>query len=175
MNDEPTPNPGALRWELSWERSRLQIDRVHAALAASYWSPNIRRDLVELAAANSLTLGAYDRASGEQVAYARVVTDRATFAYLCDVIVFEGFRGLGIGKLLVAAVLAHPELQTIRRHALATRDAQSLYAQFGYEPVPQGNWMQRKGDPSLWQDVMKRDVTERDDGRDIMPADGSAR
>ncbi len=162
-------------FELSWDSTRLQMDRVVTALRASYWSPNIRRDLVERAAANSLTLGAYDHTSGEQVAYARVVTDRATFAYLCDVVVFDGFRGRGIGKLLVAAVLAHPDLQTIRRHALATRDAHGLYAQFGYEPVPQGNWMQRKGDPSLWQDVRRADVTERDGGRDITPADGSAR
>lgn len=139
------------RWELSWEKSRLQLDRVHEALAASYWSPRIRRDLVDRAAEHSLTVGAYDRTTGDQVGYARVVTDRATFAYLCDVIVFEGFRGQGIGKLLVEAVLAHPDLTTVRRHALATRDAQGLYAQYGYEPVPVGNWMQRKSDPSAWQ------------------------
>jgi GNAT superfamily N-acetyltransferase len=143
--------------ELSWDPGRLQFDRIHAALATSYWSPRIRRDLVERAAANSLTLGAYRSTTGEQVAYARVVTDRATFAYLCDVIVFEGSRGEGIGKLLVESVLEHPELQTVRRHALATRDAQGLYARYGYEPVPQGNWMQRKGDPSAWQDVNESD------------------
>jgi GNAT superfamily N-acetyltransferase len=130
--------------DLSWDPARLQFDRIHAALAASYWSPGVARDLVERAAANSLTLGAYDRQTGEQVAYGRVITDRATLAYLCDLIVFDGFRRQGIGKALVAAVVAHPDLQTVRRHLLATRDAQGLYAPFGFQPVVAGNWMERR-------------------------------
>jgi GNAT superfamily N-acetyltransferase len=140
--------------ELSWDPSRLQMDRVIAALRASYWSPNIRPELVERAAASSLTLGAYDQASGEQLGYARVITDRATFAYLCDVITFEGHRGRGIGKRLVEAVLAHPDLQTVRRFALATRDAHSLYARYGFSPVVATNWLERKSDASAWQDVI---------------------
>lgn len=127
---------------LSWDPSKLQFDRIHAALARSYWSPRVRRDIVERAAAGSLCLGAYDRASGEQIAYARVITDRATFAYLCDVIVFEGHRGDGIGKALVAAVLAHPELATVRRMLLATKDAHGLYEQFGFSRVAEDRWME---------------------------------
>lgn len=141
--------------ELSWDPSRLQMDRVIAALRASYWSPNIRPELVVRAAENSLTLGAYDRASGEQLGYARVITDRATFAYLCDVITFEHHRGRGIGKALVEAVLAHPELQTVRRFALGTRDAHSLYARYGFTPGDPTRWMDRKGDASAWQDVIE--------------------
>lgn len=143
--------------ELSWDPTRLQMDRVVAALRASYWSPNIRPELVERAAANSLTLGAYDRASGEQLGYARVITDRATFAYLCDVITFDGHRGRGVGKAMVEAVLAHPDLQTVRRFALATLDAHSLYARYGFTPVDATRWMDRKGDPSAWQAVTKPD------------------
>lgn len=144
---------GAKEIELSWDPARLQMDRVTAALRASYWSPNIRPELVERAAANSLTLGAYDRASGEQVGYARIISDRATFAYLCDVITFEGHRGRGIGKMLVEAVLAHPDLQTVRRFALATRDAHTLYTRYGFTPVVAGNWLERRGDASAWQDL----------------------
>lgn len=139
----------AMPFHLSWDPSRLQFDRIHDALATSYWSPGIRRDLVEQAAANSLTLGAY-LSTGEQIAYARVITDRATLAYLCDLIVFEGFRGQGVGKALVDAVLGHPALQTVRRHLLATRDAHALYARFGFAEVPAGRWMERRNRRSAW-------------------------
>lgn len=149
-------DPG-LSVELSWDPARLQMDRIIAALRASYWSPNIRPELVERAAANSLTLGAYDRASGEQLGYARVISDRATFAYLCDVITFEGHRGRGIGKAMVEAVLAHPELQTVRRFALGTRDAHALYARYGFTAGDPTRWMDRKGDTTAWQEVTKPD------------------
>lgn len=122
-------------FELSWDRARLQFDRVHAALAGSYWSPGVSRDVVERAASNSLVVGAYRRASGEQIGYARVITDRTTFAYLCDVIVFDGARGAGVGKALVQAIVDHPDLQTIRRSLLATHDAHGLYVRFGFERV----------------------------------------
>lgn len=148
---------GPAAFELSWDPSRLQMDRVIAALRASYWSPNIRPELVRLAAANSITLGAYNRSSGDQVGYARVISDRATFAYLCDVITFEGHRGRGIGKAMVEAVLAHPDLQTVRRFALATRDAHALYARYGFTPGDATRWMDRKGDSSAWQEVISTD------------------
>lgn len=137
--------------ELSWDQARLQFDRIHAALASSYWSPGIRRDLVERAAQESLTLGAYSPSTGEQVGYARVITDTATFAYLCDVIVFDGFRGQGIGKALVAAVVDHPDLATVRRLLLATRDAHALYDRFGFGPVVSERWMERRRPDSVWQ------------------------
>lgn len=139
-----------MEFELSWDPARLQFDRIHRALAASYWSPGVRRAVVEDAAARSLTLGAY-RPTGEQIGYARVITDFATLAYLCDVIVFDGFRGQGVGKAMVAACVAHPELQTVRRHLLATRDAHALYAGFGFQPVVADRWMERVSPRSVWQ------------------------
>lgn len=138
--------------EFSWDPGRLQFDRIHAAIAASYWSPDIRRDLVERAAANSLCLGAYDRTSGEQAAYARVVSDRATYAYLCDVIVFFNYRGRGIGTALVETALAHPDLQTVRIFALGTRDAQGLYERFGFTHVDASRRMERKSPNHVWQE-----------------------
>jgi GNAT superfamily N-acetyltransferase len=139
--------------DLSWDPARLQFDRIHQALAASYWSPGVRRDIVERAAANSLTLGAYNRATGEQVGYARVITDRATYAYLCDVIVFEEHRGQGIGKAIVEAAITHPDLGTIRNFALGTRDAHSLYERHGFEPVPDcTKRMEKKGRAETWQE-----------------------
>ena len=129
-------------YDLSWEPARLQFDRVHAALAGSYWSPGVARERVERAAENSLVLGVYARGSGEQIAYARVISDRTTLAYLCDVIVFEGYRGHGVGKAMVTAILAHPELQLVRRFLLATHDAHGLYAQFGFGPVVADRWME---------------------------------
>lgn len=140
------------RYELDWDRERLDIDATHAALAATYWSPKVRRDVVERAIANSLCLAVYERVSGAQVAFARVVTDRATFAWICDVVVFEGHRGRGLGKRIVQAILAHPELTTLRRFLLATQDAQGLYAQFEFTPVVAGRWLERRNPPGVWSE-----------------------
>ncbi|MFO1516400.1 MAG: GNAT family N-acetyltransferase [Lysobacterales bacterium] len=118
----------------STDPARLDIDLIHSFLSGeSYWVPDIRREHVETAIAHSLCFGVYDAAG--QVAFARVVSDRAGFAYLADVFVLPRRRGEGIGKRLMAYVLAHPELQRLRRFLLATRDAHGLYAQFGFRPL----------------------------------------
>jgi GNAT superfamily N-acetyltransferase len=138
------------RIEFSHDRTRVDVARVHTALSQSYWSPGIRRELVEKAIANSLVLGAH--LADTQIAFARVVTDGATFAWLCDVWVDEAFRGQGIGKALVARFQAHPELQSLRTWGLGTRDAHGLYAQFGFEPCPANRWMIRRFPDSRWQE-----------------------
>lgn len=120
-------------YEITTDRARLDVDAIHAFLAQSYWSPGIPRALVERALAGSLCIGAL--ADGAQVGFARVVTDRATFAYLADVYVLEAHRGRGLAKRLMEAVVAHPDLQGLRRMMLATRDAHGLYAQFGFAPL----------------------------------------
>lgn len=119
-------------YEISTEQSRLDIDAVHAYLRHSYWSPGIPREIVERAARNSLCFGVYLRATGEQVGFTRVVTDHATFAYLCDVYVLEAHRGHGLGKAMIRAAMAHPALAGARRVMLATRDAHGLYRQNGF-------------------------------------------
>lgn len=118
--------------EISTAENRLDIAAVHRMLSGSYWSENIPLHVVEAAIANSFCIGAYAK-DGSQVGFARLVTDYATFAYLCDVIVDEGWRGQGIGKQLVAALLDHSFVVQLRRIILATRDAHSLYERFGFK------------------------------------------
>lgn len=125
--------PGPAGYEVSTDRQRLDTDRIHHFLSRAYWSPGIPRDVVERAIAHSLAFGLYASA-GEQVGFARAITDRATYAYLADVYVESAHRGQGLGKFLVASVLAHPDLQGLRRCALATADAHGLYAQYGFGP-----------------------------------------
>lgn len=120
-------------YEISADRSRLDLDAIHTYLSRSYWSPGIPRETVERAAAHSLCFGLYHRDA--QVGFARVVTDRATFGYLADVYVLEAHRGQGLAKALVRSVLAHPDLQGLRRFLLATRDAHGLYRPFGFRPT----------------------------------------
>ena len=139
-------------YRISTEHSDMRLDDVHAMLAATYWSPRIRREIVEKAMANSVVVGAFENATGRQVGYARVVTDSATFAWLCDVIVDEAHRGHGLSRRMLEAIERHPRLQSLRRWCLATRDAHGLYTKMGYGPVVPGAWMERKCDPSVWQD-----------------------
>jgi GNAT superfamily N-acetyltransferase len=113
---------------ISTDPARLDIDAIHGFLRRAYWSENIPRAVVEKAVAHSLCFGVY---AGDQLAgFARVVSDYATFAYICDVFVLEEHRGQGM-----AAILAHPELQGLRRWMLVTRDAHGLYRQQGFQPA----------------------------------------
>jgi N-acetylglutamate synthase-like GNAT family acetyltransferase len=111
----------------------FDLDAIHAYLTRSYWAEGIPRQLVERAIAGSMGFGLFH--GKEQVGFARVITDRATFAYLCDVYVLEAHRGKGLSKWLVEVVQSHPELQGLRRFILATRDAHGLYAQYGFTPL----------------------------------------
>jgi len=116
--------------ELSGERARQDAGAIHAFLTRSYWAQGISRARVERSLEASLCFGLFD--AGAQVGFARVVTDRTTFAYLCDVYVLETHRGRGLGKRLLAAVVSHPDLAELRRFVLWTRDAHGLYEQFGF-------------------------------------------
>ena len=119
--------------ELSDDKARLDVERVHLWLASSYWTPGIERSLVEKAIAGSHCLGAYR--GGEQVGYARAITDHATFAWIADVWVEETLRGQGIGRRMVQWFLDHPDLKDIRRIALGTADAHGVYAALGFHPL----------------------------------------
>ncbi len=114
--------------------TETDIDIVHSMLRETYWSPGIPRDVVARACANSLCAIARDDA-GKLIGFARLVTDKATFAWLCDVIVLPGKQGRGLGRALVRTFREHPELQGLRRWMLATRDAHSVYAPFGFTPL----------------------------------------
>jgi GNAT superfamily N-acetyltransferase len=123
-------------YEISTDPARLDIGAMHAYLTRSYWSPGIPFATVERAARHSLCFGLYARSNGDQVGLARVVTDHATFAYLCDVYVLEAHRGRGLAKFMMRTVMAHPALAGARRTMLGTRDAHGLYAQFGFRAPP---------------------------------------
>ena len=119
--------------EISSDPARIDIDLVHGFLSTSYWAHGRTRAIVERSIANSLPFGAYT--SGRQVAFARLITDRAVFAYLADVFVVPEFRGRGISKALIRAILSHPDVIGVRTMLLRTVDAHGLYAQFGFEEV----------------------------------------
>lgn len=120
-------------YSISTDRHRLDVDAIHAFLTTSYWAEGIGRDLVERALDGSLCFGLYR--GSEQIGLARVVTDRSTFAYLCDVYVLASHRGRGLGEWMIETVMAHPDLQGLRRFSLVTRDMQRLYRKFGFAEV----------------------------------------
>lgn len=124
-----------MAYRLSFEQADQQIDLIHAFLSGSYWAKGIPRHIVEAAVANSFCVGMFD-ADNEQVAFARVITDKATFAYLADVFVLPAHRGQGLARQMLEALQAHPELQGLRRWLLFTRDMQPLYAKLGWTPIP---------------------------------------
>ena len=124
---------GSIQYEISTARSRLDIALIHDFLRSSYWAKNIPRSIVEKSIQNSLCFGAFFGA--KQVGFARVISDFATFAYVADVFVVPEHRGRGVSKMIMKAILAHPELQGLRGILLATQDAHGLYAQFGFKPL----------------------------------------
>ncbi len=121
------------QYEISTDRGRLDVALIHDFLRSSDWARGIGRAVVERSIEHSLCFGAY--LGGRQVGFARVITDFAALAYVADVFVVPEHRGRGISKLLMRAILAHPELQQLRRFLLATRDAHGLYRQFGFQPL----------------------------------------
>jgi GNAT superfamily N-acetyltransferase len=118
-------------YEISTDHDRLDLDAIHGFLVTAYWSRGVPREVVERSIAHSLPFGLYGP-DGRLAGFARVITDRATFAYIGDVFVLEPHRGRGLGAWLVEAMLAHPWMQGLRRIHLATEDAQALYERFGF-------------------------------------------
>jgi GNAT superfamily N-acetyltransferase len=130
-------------YEISADPARLDVLRIHQWLSTdAYWSLGRSLAKQRAAIAGSLNFGAYESATGEQLAYARVVTDLATFGWLCDVYVSPAVRGHGLGTALVTAVRDHLEPHGLRRVLLATADAHGVYAKFGFEPLSEPEkWM----------------------------------
>jgi GNAT superfamily N-acetyltransferase len=127
-------------FEISTDPGRLDIQVIHEFLRSSYWAEGRSRSVVERSIEHSLCFGVY--VGDRQIGFARVVSDRAVFAYLMDVFVVPEFRGQGISKALMRAVLEHPDLQGLRMFLLGTRDAHGLYAQFGFQPLAEPTrWM----------------------------------
>ena len=139
-----------MAYEVSTDKSRLDIDLIHNFLSKeSYWAANIPRDVLERSLENAICFGAYE--GHKQVGFARVVTDRAVFAYVADVFVLPEHRGRGVSKLIMQAIREHPDLQRLRRWHLCTRDAHALYRQYGFRDLE---------NPARHMEIVVKDVYE---------------
>jgi GNAT superfamily N-acetyltransferase len=138
------------RFELTDETLRIDFDVVHGFLTTSYWSPGIPRDVVERAARGSLCFSLLD-SGGQQVGFARVISDRATFAYLADVFILPAVRGKGLGLWMMEVIRGHPELKGLRRWMLATRDAHALYRKVGFGPLSDPTRFMERLDPDVYR------------------------
>jgi GNAT superfamily N-acetyltransferase len=137
-------------FRITTDRAAIDVDAVHAYLTRAYWSPGVPRAIVAKAIDGSLCFALLHGAT--QIGFARVITDRATYAYLCDVYVLEDYRGHGLGKWLISELLTHPDLQGLRRFMLATKDAHGLYEPFSFE---------RPKYPETILEVLKPDIYRR--------------
>ncbi|WP_157216531.1 GNAT family N-acetyltransferase [Flavisphingomonas formosensis] len=127
---------------LSDDPADMQIDVIHGYLARSYWSPGVPRERVERAIAGSLVIGVFR--GTVQVGFARLITDRTTFAYLADVFVLEEEQGRGLARAMLHHLQSRPDLQGLRRWMLATHDAHSLYASLGWTPLANPEWFMQR-------------------------------
>jgi GNAT superfamily N-acetyltransferase len=140
-------------YAVSTDPARLDLDVIHAYLARSYWAAGVPRAVVARSLDNSLNFGLYEWE--RQIGFARAISDRATYAYLADVFVLESHRERGLGAYLIDAVMAHPELQGLRRFGLVTRDAHRLYGKFGFGPLAQ---------PERHMEIVRADAYRRQEG-----------
>lgn len=121
------------QFTISTERSKLQLDEIYAYLSRSYWAAGRPKEVVQRSLENSLCFGLFDHE--RQIGLARVITDYAVLAHLCDVFVLEEYQHKGLGKWLLSVVMSHPDLQGIVKWSLATRDAHGFYRQFGFREL----------------------------------------
>ena len=121
------------RFVISTDPARLDLDVIHGYLTRSYWSPGVSRETVAASLRGSICFGLFD--GDEQIGFARVVTDGATFAYLADLFVLETHRGAGLGEWLVGTAVGHEAVRNVRRFMLGTRDAHGLYERFGFRAM----------------------------------------
>jgi GNAT superfamily N-acetyltransferase len=137
-------------FEISTDPARVDVELTHRFLSEqAYWSAGIPRDILERAIAGSMVFGIYR--GPEQVGFARVVSDRATFAWIGDVFVLPEHRGHGLSKWLMECITTHPELQGLRRWMLATRDAHGLYSQYGFAPLHDPTRFMERWDPDVYK------------------------
>jgi GNAT superfamily N-acetyltransferase len=129
-------------FSISTDKSKLDLQAIHHFLSKeSYWSQNIPFETVKTASENSLTFGVYH--NQQQIGYARIISDYATVAYLGDVYILPEFRGQGLSKWLMEAIMTHPNLQGLRRWILLTADAHELYKKYGWTEIAKPDrWME---------------------------------
>lgn len=135
---------------ISTDPDRLDRESIHRFLAGSYWAPQVPRAIVDRSIDNSMPFGLYE--GGRQIGFARIITDRATFAYVADVYVLESHRGRGLALWLMQTIREHPELQNLRRWTLFTRDAHPLYRKVGFRDIE---------DPPRCMEIVDRGIYAR--------------
>ncbi|MDB5109113.1 MAG: acetyltransferase family protein [Mucilaginibacter sp.] len=147
MNDSAFIKKG---YQISTTKSLLNFDVIYQYLNEdSYWAKGMPFEKLKMAIENSICFGIYHQ--NRQAGFARVVTDKATFAYICDVFVLPDFRGQGLSKWLIQTIVEYPELKGLRRWSLATADAHGLYSQFGFKPINR---------PDRWMEIFKPYIKE---------------
>jgi GNAT superfamily N-acetyltransferase len=135
---------------ISTDPKKLDLLAIHDYLThRSYWSEGIPFEIMQRSFEHSLCFGVYE--NNQQVGFARVITDRTTFAYLADVFILEPYRGRGLSKWLLQCIMRHPDLQGLRRWGLVTRDAHGLYAQFGFTSLKHPEWMMEISHPEIYK------------------------
>jgi GNAT superfamily N-acetyltransferase len=137
-------------FEISTDPARIDLRMVHEFLTNSYWAKGIPLATVRLSIENSICFAVYH--CRQQVGFARIISDLATFAYLADVFIVPDYRGRGLSRWLMECIVGHPDLQGLRRWMLATRDAHGLYAKFGFTAI---------GSPESWMEIHRPDVYSR--------------
>jgi N-acetylglutamate synthase-like GNAT family acetyltransferase len=137
-------------YEVSTDPARIDVLMVHEVLTSSYWAKGIPLETVQESIENSISFGVYH--DQQLVGFARVISDRATFAYLADVFILPSHRGRGLSRWLMECIVSHPDLQGLRRWMLATQDAHGLYAKFGFTPLKS---------PESWMEIHRPDVYAR--------------
>ncbi|UTV30543.1 GNAT family N-acetyltransferase [Photobacterium atrarenae] len=138
-------------YEISTAQDDFDFEVIYQVISHSYWASGIPRETLAKAISNSLCFGVFDEAD-QQVGFARLITDKATFAYLADVFIVESHQGQGLSKWLIEHIVAHPELQGLRRMVLATRDAHGLYAQFGFKAIENPEIFMQIWQPDVYRD-----------------------
>ncbi|WP_260260312.1 GNAT family N-acetyltransferase [Vibrio intestinalis] len=136
-------------YSISDDADRIDFDTVHQFLSNSYWAKGIPAQTLRRGLSHSLCFGVYENHTN-QVGFARVISDFATYAYILDVFILEPHRGQGVGKDLIATILKHPDLQGIRRISLGTKDAHGLYAQYGFKPIDSPENVMQIWQPDLY-------------------------
>ena len=137
------------QFRISTDRSRLNLDTIHAFLTECYWAKGIPKDVIARSIQHSLCFGLYEE--GKQIGFARVISDYATYAYIGDVFVLNEYRGQGLGRWLMQCIMQHPSLQGLRRWSLQTRDAHGLYEHFGFRSL---------NAPERWMEIHNCEVYE---------------
>jgi len=128
----------------------LDIELIYSFISNTYWANNIPLETFKKSLVNSLVFGVYDD-KNQQAGFARVITDKATFAYLSDVFILEAYRGLGLSKFLLRTICEHTDLQGLRRFMLVTSSAHSLYAKFGFKPVSKPEMLMQIWQPTIYE------------------------